>query len=232
LAVDAVRERYTAGQVIVLMHHVHIPRPDPMTNSDTVGRSTFYAVQGAPTFIVDGSNKQTGGSPREDASRPYDRLTAMIEDALKEPSHAQIALNATLEGGTVKVHADASAIEGPVDDLRLWTALVERELRYGGENGIRFHPMVVRALANFPVDQSRANGVTTEFDVDRIQAGLKQYLDEYEKRNDRFGPVTFVEKMSIVDPANLGVVAFVQSEKDHRVLQSAFITVGATRSSR
>jgi len=232
LAVDAIRERYAARQVIVLMNHVHIPRPDPMTNLSTIARSTFYAVQYAPTFVIDGTNKSTGGSPREDALRPYDRLTAMIEDALKEPSRAGIALDATLEGRTVKVRTDVSGIESRVDDLRLRIALIERELRYGGENGIRFHPMVVRAYADVPVDPSRANGVTTEFDVDRIQAGLKQYLDEFEKRNDSFGPITFVEKMSMVDPANLGVVAFVQGEKDHGVLQSAFITVGATGSSR
>jgi hypothetical protein len=74
--------------------------------------------------------------------------------------------------------------------------------------------------------------VAFEFEVESIQASLKRYLDEYEQRNDRFGPVTFVEKMAAVDAANLGVVAFIQNDKDHRVLQSVFTGVVANRAAR
>lgn len=229
LAVDAVRERYSPRDVVVLMHHIHIPLPDPMTNPDTVARADFYSVQFAPTYVVDGSNKQTDGSAREDALRPYDRLTAMIEEALKESPHARLSATAILEGAIVKVHADVSEIDGPVDNLTLRIVLVERELRYGGENGIRFHPMVVRALAEFPIDRSKNAGVTTQFEVDGIEASLKRYLDDFEQRNDRFGPITFVEKMFAVDAADLGVVVFIQNEKDHRVLQSMFTAVGTNR---
>jgi tetratricopeptide (TPR) repeat protein len=231
LAVDAVRERYSPRDLVVLMHHVHIPRPDPMTNVDTVARSAFYAVQAAPTFVVDGIGMQPGGSSREDAERPFGQLTAAIEEALKEPPHARIALALSVSGRTVRVRADVTDVDGPREELMLRLALVERELTYGGENGIRFHPMVVRSLLDRPL-ASASGPIDAAFDLDHIAAGLRNYLDGYQRRNDRFGPIAFLAKPTAVDVANVGVVAFVQRDADRRVLQSAYMAVGTVRSER
>ena len=37
LAFDAAMERYSPKDVAVVMYHEHVPRPDPMTNPDTIG---------------------------------------------------------------------------------------------------------------------------------------------------------------------------------------------------
>ncbi|MEQ1896052.1 MAG: hypothetical protein ABL971_01535 [Vicinamibacterales bacterium] len=220
LAVDALRERYTPGQLVVLMHHVHIPRPDPMSNPDTVARSDLYAIPGAPTFIVDGTHRDTGGGPRENANRPYTRVSTLIDAALAEPAGASLAVDAALTGRTVAVRV-RPALTASAGKPVVRVALVERELRYSGENGIRFHPMVVRALVDRPITGDGT--VSAEFDVDTVAAGLASYLDGFERRNDRFGPVRFVEKLAAIDAANLGVVVFLQDDDSKRVLQSAYV---------
>jgi hypothetical protein len=220
------------------MYHLHVPLPDPMVNPDTVARASFYKVTGTPTFIVDGTNQHTGGGSRENADRPYGQLATMIDEALNAAPQARLSANATLAGHIVKVHANVTHDEPTRHDLKLRVALVERELRYGGENGIRFHPMVVRAVAELPivasagVDGSAETSLDTEFDVSHVDASLTRYLDGYEQRNDRFGPITFAEKLGTLDENNLGVVALIQADADRRVLQSLFINLGINQTSQ
>ena len=220
LAVDALRERYTPDQVAVLMYHVHIPKPDPMSNPDAAARADVYAIPGAPTFVVDGTERDTGGGPRENANRPYGRVSKLIEAALSRPAGASLSVNAALTGQRVTVSV-RPVLSAPAAKPVVRVALVERELRYGGENGIRFHPMVVRALADRPLTGDGPVSVT--FDVDTVAAGLAAYLDGFEQRNDRFGPIRFVEKLAAIDAANLGVVVFLQDDESKRVLQSTYV---------
>ena len=220
LAVDALRERYTHSQLVVLMYHVHIPKPDPMSNPDTVARSDVYAIPGAPTFIVDGTERDTGGGPRENANRPYLRVSTLLDAALARPAGASLAVDAVRTGRRVTVSVRPMLTASAVNPV-VRVALVERELRYGGENGIRFHPMVVRAMANRPL--TGEGPVSAEFDVDAVAAGLAEYLDGFERRNDRFGPIRFVERLATIDVANLGVVVFLQDDESKRVLQSAYV---------
>ena len=224
LAVDALRERYTPDQVAVLMYHVHIPKPDPMSNPGTVARSDIYAIPGAPTFVVDGTERDTGGGPRENANRPYTRVSKLLDTALARPAGASLAVDAALTGRRVTVSVRPT-LTAPAVKPVVRVALVERELRYGGENGIRFHPMVVRALADRPLTGDGA--VSAEFDVDAVAAGLADYLDGFERRNDRFGPIRFVEKLATIDAANLGVVVFLQDDEGKGVLQSVYVDLAS-----
>ena len=86
--------------------------------------------------------------------------------------------------------------------------------------------MVVRAVSESRVERSSAAPAVVEFDVTKVSAALKAYLDEYERRNDKFGPMTFLAKPSDINPANLAVVAFLQNNDDKRILQSAVVDVG------
>lgn len=233
LAVDAAMERF--GTAAVLMYHVHVPRPDPMSNPDTVARSTAYAVTGVPTLLVDGSGRMSGGGPREDAPRTYARLAPLLEKAAATAPDATLTLGVRAEAGQVRVSVEAAlapaaraaiAAGSPNWGLVVRLALAETDLRYSGENGIRFHPMVVRALAEFPMPAATFSGTHT-FDVARLTPALQAYLDEYERRNDRFGPMTFAEKKAAINPSQLQVVAFVQRTDDARVLQSAVVRVPA-----
>jgi hypothetical protein len=110
-------------------------------------------------------------------------------------------------------------------------ALVEDDIRYSGENGIRFHRMVVRALAKpagegFAAAPSAAVTLDASFDPDAISRSLATYLDDYEQKNDRFGKITFLSKDTKMQPNHLAIAAWVQDAKTRRVLQAALIPVG------
>jgi len=47
----------------------------------------------------------------------------------------------------VKAKATVAHVKGDSASLKLHIVLAEEKIRYTGENGIRFHPMVVRSIA-------------------------------------------------------------------------------------
>ena len=115
--------------------------------------------------------------------------------------------------------------------LVLNIALVEDDVRYSGENGVRFHRMVVRCLAKpadsgYPVEPSNTATVDTTFDLAEISQKLTAYLVQYEKSNPRFGQIEFLSKDTTMQPNHLAVAAWVQDETTHRVLQSAYFPLG------
>lgn len=108
-------------------------------------------------------------------------------------------------------------------------ALVEDEIRYSGENGIRFHRMVVRSLAK-PADTgfSVVTGSTAQldasFDPAAITGTLATYLDGYEQHNDRFGKVAFLTKdTASMQRGHLAIAAWVQDSVSHHILASALV---------
>ena len=62
LGFDAMMERYKREELVVLMYHLHIPLPDPMTNLATQARGKFYAVNGVPSYAMDGKSASGGGT--------------------------------------------------------------------------------------------------------------------------------------------------------------------------
>src|SRR5262245_57091670 len=226
LAFDAVLTRYERRHVAVLMYHLHIPRPDPMANAATQNRATFCRVGGVPSYMIDGQAGGGGGS-REATEAIYNRFNPGIEKRLQVPGQAEIKLETALDGGVVKVRATIAKVESQSPSLKLNLALVEKSLHYGGENGVRFHPMVVRGMAGPGASGFRlldAQPATFEqtFDLAQLTDELKDQLDEYEQRN--FG-LKFSEKKHAIDAANLAVVAFVQDEASLQILQASQVDV-------
>jgi tetratricopeptide (TPR) repeat protein len=222
LAFDAVLERYERRDVAVLMYHLHIPRPDPMANTTAQNRAAFYKVRGVPSFMIDGQWGSGGGS-RDETETTYNRFNPRIEKRLETPSRAEIKLETALDGGLVKVRATVSKVESLSPSLDLRIALVEKMLRYPGENGVRFHPMVVRAMAGPGENRLSLRGsqpATFEhaFDLAQLTGELKAALEGYEQRNQGF---KFSEKKHAIDAANLAVVAFVQDESSLQILQAS-----------
>ena len=230
LGFDAAIERYARKDIAVLMYHLHIPQPDPLTNKWTTDRATYYKISGVPNFAVDGELDNRGGGDRAAAKAAYDRIVPKLDKALESAATAQLALAASLEGSTVKVKATPSAITDG-KKVKLQIVLVEELMSYSGENGIRFHPMVVRALATGEKDQGlavdQANPVAADysFDLAKIATDTKAWLDDYEV-NGRHGRITFKSKPVKMDTAKLSVVAFLQDEDSKKVLQSAYVKIG------
>ena len=224
LGFDALMERYKRDELAVLMYHLHIPAPDPMTNPSTQARSKFYGIQGVPSYALDGK-QGGGGGTREMTQGFYDRVNPDVEKQLETAAEADLKLDASMDGSTIKAKATVSNIKSGSADLKLHIVLAEDKLRYAGENGIRFHPMVVRSVAGkeyggFAVTAKDNQAFEWTFDVKAISEEARKHLDEYEKSGHRGESFTFSEKKDQIDPDGLTLVAFVQDGKTKAVLQS------------
>lgn len=243
LGFDGALERYSRKDVAVLMYHMHIPQPDPLTNQWSDSRGKAYAITGVPNFAVDGEKDNRGGGGRENTKASYDRIVAKIDKALEVAPEAELQLTASLDGSTVRVKATPSKLKDGKEKVQVQIVLVEELISYSGENGIRFHPMVVRSVANldvppkattpatppaggFTVDRANPAPAEYTFDLAKISADTKIYLDDYEA-NGRHGKITFSKKPVQVNTSKLSVVAFLQEEPSKKVLQSAYVKVGS-----
>jgi tetratricopeptide (TPR) repeat protein len=229
LAWEGALERYSPKELAVLIYHLHIPRPDPMTNPSTVTRKEFYDVPGTPTYFVDGGSQKVGGGGAANAEKLYkDTVEPAVDKRLDVKPAAKIALKASMAGDRVDVTADVKNAAKPDQKLRLHIALVEEIVHYTGENGVRFHPMVVRSLASteknmlgFALTGGKRANVTYTFDVAKAVSEAKTHLDEMEGGSStRFGKFQFIERKSDINRSNLRIVAWVQDEKTKDVLQT------------
>jgi thiol-disulfide isomerase/thioredoxin len=236
LAFDAAMERYGAKNLTVVMYHQHIPRPDPMTNPDTQARAKSYSVTGVPTFVIDGK-KTVGGGGRDNTKNRFDLITKDIDKDLETASEAHIRVDASLAGNTVKVAANVDHVKSESKDLIVQILLVEKELRYSGENGVRFHPMVVRAMGGekgegYPLDPAAAKPFAANFDLDAVSQSLKAHLDDYEAKGHRGESFKFTEKKFQINRNHLAAVVFVQDDKTKHVLQAAYVDLGTPAGTR
>jgi hypothetical protein len=236
IGMDQVIQHYSRKDVVVLASHRQSPRPDPMANWSSIKQSNLYDIKGIPSVIVDGVPMTAFvGGLREGYKTAYDNINAAVEKELEAPSEAAITVSASLQGDAVQVHATAERVKNPSADVRLQIALVEQRIRYNGENGIRFHSMVLRNLANlekdgFAIQADGATNVDYSFDVAKISRELKSYLEYYQENNDRYGKFKFVEFKDAIDANNLAVVAFIQDSKTKHILQSSFVNVSGASS--
>jgi len=135
-------------------------------------------------------------------------------------------------GGQAPMQATVSAARStePQPKLVVNFALVEDNVRYSGENGIRFHRMVVRSLFS-PADQGQAVAagstatLSASFDAAAISVKWAAYLSAYEMNNERYGRINFLSKDTTITPSHLAVAAWVQDSSTHHVYQAAFIPV-------
>jgi len=166
----------------------------------------------------------------------FDRMNPKIESELESPAQAQLKLTATREGDLIKANVTVDPIKGASPDLKVQLALTEDELRYTGENGVRFHPMVVRSLggkdaSGFGLTTGGPTNIEWTFDLKTMSDELKKYLDAYEHEGHRGEAFTFSEKKFQIDSNNLSLVAFVQDMKTKNVLQTVYMKLGPTMTS-
>lgn len=233
LAFDGLLKRYTPSDVAVLIYDLHIPLPDPIANPATVLRSKYYQIYGTPTYVINGSDKQVaGGTYRKEAEVLMGQLTKKIDVQLERENEADMTLAASINNGVVKTSVNVKNVKGDYSNLRVYIGLVENELSYMGENGIRFHPMSVREFGGENRDgfvlNDKTGNFAWEFDLQKVSGDLKNYIDNYEVKGSVFGTFSFIEKKYEINAKNLSVVAFVQDEKTKNVLQTVFINLAET----
>ena len=74
-AFDGLLQTYKATDVVLLQYHLHIPRPDALTNADSVAQARYYKdkIQGTPTFLIDGASTPVSAVRRERPRRAMPR---------------------------------------------------------------------------------------------------------------------------------------------------------------
>jgi hypothetical protein len=204
-----------------------------MTNLDTQARAKSYSVNGVPSFAIDGK-KTLGGGSRDMAPGVYERFNKDLEKDLETAAEAKIGVDAGLSGSSVKVAVAVKGVVSDSKDLKVQILLVEKEIRHLGENGVRFHPMVVRAMGGekgegFALQAKGSGNFEVNFDLDAVSKALKAHLDDFESKRAGF---KFSAKRDQIDRAGLAVVVFVQDEKTKHVLQSAYVDLGSAPGSR
>ncbi|MFN2531238.1 MAG: hypothetical protein ABR555_08075 [Pyrinomonadaceae bacterium] len=253
---EADLDHYSRKELTVLVYHWHAPTMDPLGNRSSDARVSYYDVHGAPTTLVDGvkfnsadDDSRSKSEAVNVAQRVYGEINSTINAELRTAPKGEIKLDAKRVGDTVEVNLTARPFEGVSADVSLQLALIENEVHYSGENGLRFHLMVVRNLARqagsenygFNIDPNRANKIDYVFDIkDIIAQNLRYYTDYPAERRKEFAArvgaeaaqdigidFSFKEERNIIDPNNLSVVAFLQNNKTKEVLQSAYLRVAS-----
>ena len=234
LAFDAAMDRYNMSTVIPLAYHQHIPGPDPMTTPETVVRRNYYSVNGVPTMQVSGmmaanaQGENLGGGPRSRAPEVYEKYVGLIDRALEVPSEAAVSVRGSVAGDKVTITADVSKLPATAD-LRLHLVLAEKELLFGGENGIRGHHMVVRGVGGDRGDGipiTAAGTFSHTFDLATIRTSITRSLatDIARRRAAAAGsPQTFAAEdkaMTTINMSDLVAVAFIQAP-NRKILQGA-----------
>lgn len=224
VALDALLKRYKPEDVVALSYHVHVPRPDPIANADTMARWQWQQGIGAPTYVVDGRAAPIGGGGRSLAAKVDEAWRARIDEALETQPRASLALQAANDGRRVRVKVRAADVQSPGPDTVLQLVLVEKHVHYAGENGIRLHPVAVRRMVSFPVARASLDREHV-FDLAEVNAALKRHLDQIEKHDEKHNPdgaFRFAQRRDTVDAGLLAVVAFVQNAKTREVMQTAW----------
>ncbi len=231
LAFEAALARYNSKELSVLMYHVNIPDVDPLTNPTTESRKEFYGVRMAPSPFINGVLVGGMGGGRARTAESWEKLTPMIEKGLDTLSEAAIRISAMRQGPTIKVKVGVEKLRSSSANLRLHLALVEDEVRYMAVNGIRFHPMVVRAMAGekaagWAINAAETPSFDHTFELQKIEPAIKAYLDDYEL-NGRSLPTKFDEKKYQIDANKLSLVAFVQDNQTKQILQAVYLKLPA-----
>jgi hypothetical protein len=222
VAFDAALKTYQPKDVIFLQYHVHIPRPDRLTNPDTDKRMQYYRGAGVPYSLLNGEPTKALGGRKENGERSYNTLREQIDDALETPAKASLKLVAERKGDKVAINAEVADAKNLRGNVYLRFVVVEEVARYAGGNGQRLHHHVVRAMPGgadgVPVKDGR-HGTTV--DLAELRKTLDDYMDKFQISNE--GP--FLDDEHPLRLKHLKVVALVQDDDSHEILQAAQVDV-------
>jgi hypothetical protein len=224
LGFEALGKSFKPSEVVLLQYHLHIPRPDPMTNPATNARAAYYQdeIEGTPTILFNGKVAAGGGAAKTGGKKKYDEFRAVIEPLLEKPAQASLKAKATLKDGKIDITAEASDLQKTGEEIRLRAVLVEKKVMYAGGNGIKFHHHVVRDMPG------GAQGLALPEKTGKLAATVE--LEELRKKsnaaldNDLQGQDASLPDRPM-DFRNLVVVAFVQNDKTKEVLQAVQVDV-------
>lgn len=219
VAFDALGQTYPTSDVMLLEYHLHIPGPDPLTGPAAEARQKYYgdAVGGTPSLFFNGHADSGGGGRLSDGQDRYEDFVAAINPLLEGPARLRLNLQTVRKGDRVEMTAEASGVPAALDRARLRLALVEEQVDYRGSNGLPTYQHVVRALPGGALGAAIKDGqgkLTATVDLADLRRELTKYLDDYARE------APFRNKSRPLELKDLRVVAFVQDDGTHEVLQT------------
>ncbi len=232
-ALDKIALYYPRTVLALLEYHLHIPRPDPMTNSSAEERYAYYGQNfGTPTVFFNGTDKLIGGGPAVVIRNLFNTYRKRIDAILEKPAGVTLNCSAELSGDVVTVSVSADVQRTLPDDAQLFIALAERHVMYAGGNGVTKHLFVVRkvlggaeALKLSVLDGT--GSVTAKMDLAAVEAELKQYLDDF-TRNPPARHRTFKgwsTRPETLNRENLAVISWLQDPTDKEVIQAVYTDI-------
>ena len=231
IATGALEVTYPKTQVIVLRYHQHIPGPDPLTNSDSEDRFTnYYRGQGTPTVLLNGTPVNNVGGYLPNSPDIYRGLKTLIKQQLDSKANIQVGVNARVVDGTLQLVANVTGLDQLGDeakDVRLRVVIAEDEVHFLARNGVRSHEMIVRQMVGGPGGVEPEDGklsIKKSIPLAELKSSLNDYLKKYEESEG----IDFPAKP--LDLKRLHVIAFVQNDESHEILQTNAIGVTATAS--
>ncbi len=222
VAFDGLLQTYKPSDVVLLQYHLHIPRPDPLTNADSEKRSEYYEVEGTPTAQINGKGAPSLGGGKAQAEVRYTRLCELLNEALETDAGAALKLTAARKGDKVDLEATVTGLKKTGDKVRLRFVLVEEVVRYPGGNRQRLHHHVVRAfpggVSGFALKEESAKQ-SVAVDLAEVARGIEKYLTDYQKSEK------FRTDYQPLDPRKLKVAALIQDDATKEILQAAQVEV-------
>lgn len=194
----------------------------------TVGLNLSAAIDAAGTVTANAS--VSIGNPASLASGLKAAASRNAADAAAVQQQAEEMREVKKARGIAEAAPVVTPTSSSTPKLVLNFALAQDDVRYSGENGIRFHRMVVRAVSKpsataFPVSLHGTTQANATFDTAALSQSLVQYLDRFEKHSERFGTITFLSKDTALPPDHLYVVAWVADPGTHQVVQAAIVRI-------
>jgi hypothetical protein len=233
LAFEGLEKTYKPTDLILVQYHLHIPGPDPMTNPATEARWNYYRsafpnqMRGVPSALFNGKAEGSGGGTRTMAGNKYEQYRRIVDPVIDTSAEVAFKALAVRNGDKINISVEVSKVKEPGPDKKLRLLLTEEQIAYAGSNGIRFHHQVVRAMPGGPdgvAVTEEASKHTATVVLNDLRQELTSYLDKYaaEKR-------PFPSTKRPLDFKQLRLIAFVQDDKTHEILQSLQIDIGGDR---
>src|SRR5712691_4515534 len=239
VATSGLEVSFPKSQVVVIRYHQHIPGPDPLTNADGEERFTdYYRLQSTPSVLLNGApiagvggylHAPMPGTPS--APEIYKGLKTLVEQQLAQKSSLKVRLAAKVDGDVLLIRSDVQGLDqlkdNEADDVRLRVVIAEDDIHFLARNGIRSHEMVVRRMLGGPEGTAAKDGklaISESIPLADLRASLAEYLKKYEDGENYDFPA------KPLDLRKLHIVAFVQNDESHEVLQTNTVSVAAGNS--
>jgi hypothetical protein len=234
---DYLREYYPAEVLGILVYHLH----EPLANAHSEARREYYnseepLILGTPTSIINGTEIVLGGGSLPAVRSLFFRYSLQVEKDLLATMPVEIALSGARFGNTLTVQSNVTitdpALRGNTS-LCLRIALAEKNVRYTGGNELEEHHWVVRSMIGgpegIPLNTSQTSiSYTADVDLGEVEAGLRDHIQGWVARNfvGRKPEEVYDTSCLKIDETQLVLVAFVQDDHTHAILQAKVVEMG------